>query len=131
MVTRSTSVLVREIGDRHRFIPHLQIHEFEALLFADVEVIDDALQAHGSMESRLDELRSIVEHFNHPELIDDGEETAPSKRLEELFPRYDKVFQGEMIAHDIGLSRIRNACPRFDDWVTRLESLDPLRSGRA
>jgi hypothetical protein len=32
-----------------------------------------------------------------------------------------------MIAHDIGLPRLRDACPHFDEWVNRLESLEPLR----
>lgn len=118
--------LAQEIGDTHRFIPYLQVHEFEALLFADVETIRNALKAHGSTESRLDDLRMIVNHFDHPEQIDDGPDTAPSKRLQDLFPRYDKVFHGEMIAHDIGLPRIRDACPHFNDWVSRLETLDPL-----
>jgi hypothetical protein len=120
--------LGQEIGDTHRFLPYLQVHEFEALLFSSVETIDDALQTHGSVESRLHDLRAIVNHFDHPERIDDDPETAPSKRLQDLFPRYDKMLHGEMIAHDIGLSRIRDACPHFDDWVTRLDSLEPLNA---
>lgn len=120
--------LAQEIGDTHRFIPYLQVHEFEALLFANVETIDNALQAHSSTESRLDDLRTIVNHFDHPEQIDDGAATAPSKRLESLFPRYDKILYGEMIAYDIGLNRIRAECPHFNDWISRLESLEPLDS---
>lgn len=119
--------LAQEIGDTHRFIPYLQVHEFEALLFADVEGIDRAPGLQSTSESRA-ELQSIVDHFETPERIDDGEETAPSKRLKNLFPRYDKVLHGAMIAHDIGLDPIRAECPHFDDWVTRLESLTPLPS---
>ncbi len=118
--------LAREIGDTHRFIPYLQVHEFEALLFANVEAIERATGLQGGDESPLDDLRSVTDHFDNPEHIDDGEETAPSKRLKELFPKYQKVVHGEMIAHDIGLTRIRDQCPHFDDWVTQLESLDPL-----
>ena len=118
--------LAQEVGDTHRFIPYLQVHEFEALLFSDVEVIDRALQMHGTVESRLDDLQSIVDHFDNPEWIDGGAETAPSKRLKGLFPRYDKVLHGELIAHDIGLHRIREACPHLDSWVAQLESLAPL-----
>jgi len=118
--------LAQAVEDNHRFLPYLQVHEFEALLFADVEVIDRALRLSSAEEVRLDELRAIVEHFDHPEQIDDGDDTAPSKRLRRLFPRYDKVLHGELIAHDIGLDRIRAECPHFDDWVSRLETLDPL-----
>ena len=120
--------LAEAIGDTHRFVPYLQAHEFEALLFSDVEVIDRALRMHGPVGSRLDDLQSIVDHFDNPEWIDDGAETAPSKRLKGLFPRYDKVLHGEMIAYDIGLHRIREACPHFDSWVTRLGSLAPLNA---
>lgn len=114
------------MGDTHRFLPYLQVHEFEALLFADVEMIDQALRLSSAEESRLDELRAIVEHFDHPERIDDGDDTAPSKRLRRLFQRHEKVVHGEMIAYDIGLDRIRDQCPHFDDWVSHLEILDPL-----
>jgi hypothetical protein len=120
------SRLGEAIGDTHRFVPHLQAHEFEALLFSDVKVIDRALRMHSPVESRLDDLQSIVDHFDNPEWIDDGAETAPSKRLKGLFPRYDKVLHGELIAHDIGLHRIREACPHLDSWVAQLESLAPL-----
>lgn len=120
--------LAEEVDVPRRFIPYLQVHEFEALLFADVEVINRAPRMSASGESRLDDLRSIVDHFDNPEWIDEGEETAPSKRLADLFPRYDKQVHGPMIAHDIGLSRIRDTCPHFDEWVTQLESLDPFTS---
>jgi hypothetical protein len=118
--------LAEEIDVPRRFIPYLQIHEFEALLFADVEVIDRAPRMSASEESRLDDLKLIVDHFDNPERIDEGEETAPSKRLAGLFPRYNKRVHGPMIAHDIGLPRLRDACPHFDEWMSRLESLDPL-----
>lgn len=114
----------QKVGGTHRFIPYLQVHEFEALLFANVEVIEQAFPA----ESHLDDLNVIVEHFEHPEMIDDGEKTAPSKRLRALFSDYDKVLHGEMIAYDIGLPRIRNQCPHFNEWVNQLESLPSLTS---
>jgi hypothetical protein len=119
--------LAQEIGDTHRFIPYLQIHEFEALLFADVEVIGKAPRLRDTADRR-DELQTIVTHFDNPEWIDDGKEAAPSKRLQDLFPRYDKVFHGARIAQTIGLPRIRSECRHFDEWVSRLESLDPLAS---
>lgn len=118
--------LAHEVGDTHRFLPYLQVHEFEALLFTDVEVINRAPGLQSTAGSRLDDLRSIIDHFETPERIDDGEETAPSKRLQDLFPHCNKVVHGEMIAYDIGLSRIRAECPHFNDWVNQLESLESL-----
>jgi hypothetical protein len=42
-------------------------------------------------------------------------------------PRYKKPLHGSLIASEIGLPRIRGECPHFNDWMTRLESLQPLR----
>ncbi len=105
--------LAQEIGDTQRFLPYLQVHEYEALLFADVETIDDALRTHSPTDRQLNDLRAIVTQFENPEQIDDSPETAPSKRLQALFARYDKALHGEMIAHDIGLPCIRAGCPSY------------------
>ena len=104
-----------------RFIPHIQLHEFEGLLFSDVQVIDQVLRVHGS--SQLAELAQVRDQFQTPEEIDDGRETAPSKRLKHLYPGYDKVAFGVRIAQRIGLDAIRRECPHFDEWVSKLEAL--------
>ena len=55
--------------------------------------------------------------------IDDGRETAPSKRIRAAMPKFDKAGQGYVVAERIGLPTIRAECPRFDAWVRRLEAL--------
>ena len=50
-------------------------------------------------------------------------ETAPSKRITQILPHYNKVVHGPQIAQTVGLPTIRRECPRFSAWVTRLESL--------
>ncbi len=74
------------------------------------------------------ELKRIAASFPSIEHIDDGPMTAPSKRIIELIPAYEgsKPSAGPDIAEFIGLAAIRAACPHFDSWLTRLESL--LRS---
>ncbi len=104
-----------------RFIPYIQLHEFEGLLFSDVQVIDKVLQVHSS--SQLTELERVRTQFQTPEEIDDGEATAPSRRLESLYPGYDKVSFGVRIAQHIGLDTIRRECPHFNEWVSKLEAL--------
>jgi len=104
-----------------RFIPYVQLYEFEGLLFSDVRAIDAALMPyHRSMLRPLEEIRAA---FGGPEEIDDGEETAPSKRLLSLYPVYDKALHGPAIAGRIGLATIRSQCPHFNAWLTRLEGL--------
>lgn len=102
-----------------RFQPYLQLHEFEALIFTAPEKIS-AWFANGE---KLVALRTILAAVDSPEEIDEGDATAPSKRLVKIYPAYQKVLHGSLIALDIGLARMRSACPHFDQWVRWLESL--------
>ena len=52
-------------------------------------------------------------------------ETAPSKRLIQLYPGYDKVLFGVLVAEQINVDGIRAKCPHFDEWVSKLEQLKP------
>ena len=60
-----------------------------------------------------------------PEEIDDGEQTAPSKRIIREVPLYAKLkpIAGPNITSAIGLPELRRACPHFDGWVRKLEQL--------
>lgn len=102
-----------------RFIPYVQMHEFEALLFSEPTVLAAALRC----PSLADSLQAVISECQEPEAIDDHRETSPSKRILRHCPRYDKVLQGTTAASSIGLSRMRERCPHFNDWLTRLESL--------
>ena len=103
----------------HRFLPYLQIHEFEALLLADPAKLDwEYLEYERAIRNLID----MVNEQN-PELIDDGPETAPSKRILREIPEYDKATAGVSVAAYIGLPTLRKNCRHFDEWVTQLESL--------
>ncbi len=106
--------------DQSRFIPYVQQYEFEGLLFSNVDAFANAIDA---SEESVEELWSIREKFPTPEDINDNSETAPSKRIEKIIRQYEKVVDGPLIAIEIGLDAIRAECPRFSDWLTRLESL--------
>ncbi len=106
--------------DQSRVIPYVQQYEFEGLLFSNVDAFADAIDA---SEESVEELRSIREKFPTPEDINDNSETALSKRIEKIISQYEKVVDGPLIAIEIGLDAIRVECPRFSDWLTRLESL--------
>jgi len=105
-----------------RFIPYIQLHEFEGLLFSDVQVVDQVLALQSV--SQLPSLKDIRANFPSPEQVDDGENTAPSKRLVKLFPGYDKTAFGPLIAERIGLEIIRRECSHFNEWLTKLETLE-------
>ena len=102
-----------------RVFPYVQKHEFEALLFTDVA----AFSAINAPSDAIDKLRAARSGFATPEDIDDDPATAPSKRIAAVVPRYHKVRDGANVAAAIGLPAMRAACPRFNAWLTRLESL--------
>lgn len=104
-----------------RIYPYVQMHEFEGLLFSDVDAFG-YLNIH---EETLNTLRDIRSRFRTPEDINDSSDTAPSKRIAYLIPRYEKVVYGSLVALEVGLDKIRAECPRFNEWVARLESLEP------
>jgi hypothetical protein len=112
--------LKRDISNS-RFIPYIQLHEFEGLLFSNVEIMDEVLKPYHC--SKLQDLMSIRDQFKTPEEINDGFETAPSKRIIKLFKSYQKVTYGYQIAQRIGIDVIRNECPHFNEWIVRLSEL--------
>jgi len=118
---RLEAAMAAVIND-HRFIPYLQRHEFEALVLA----------ARGSLASLLPDKadRDGLEHLGKaiaglaPEDINDGAGTAPSKRLLTFIPGYRKATLGPSALQAFGLLKLREACPRFDAWVSKLEGLE-------
>ena len=113
----------RDIGrnwDQSRAFPYVQQYEFEGLLFSDVTAFASAIDL---PNQSVVELRNIRSHFQTPEDINDNRDTAPSKRIEKVMPRYNKVVHGSLLAEATGLDTIRSECPRFNTWVERLESL--------
>ena len=105
-----------------RFIPHIQLHEYEAYLFADISKLSFFYQD----DVAIRKLQRIVDAVGgSPELIDDGQHTAPSKQITKHLPRYasDKPIVGTQTAERIGLSKIRSQCPHFAKWLERLENL--------
>ncbi len=115
-----------DIGDP-RFIPFIQLHEFEAYLFTDVGRFE---LFYPEARTQIGNLRRIAESVANPEWIDDGPQTAPSKRIIEQFPDYEgaKPVVGPQLGASIGLAAIRANCPHFDEWLTRLEQLGAVSS---
>ena len=102
---------------RYRFIPYVQLHEFEALLFNNIEVFDDMFEFEQYDRA---ELLNVFNEFPDPEMIDQGTETSPSHRLIKIIPAYRKVIQGNAIAEKIGIEQIRQKNKHFNDWIEQL-----------
>ncbi len=117
--------VVAESGCRpDRFLAHIQPYEFEALLFSDVSRFGELQSGWTRYVPALQEARNGAQS---PEHINDGPETHPSARLEQLHePSYDKPLHGSRLAQRIGIDRIRSECAHFNAWLTQIEALSPL-----
>ena len=109
--------------NRNDAFSYVQQYEFEGLLFADVSVFATLPLSVPVPAAQVDELRAIRSRFQTPEDINDGRDTAPSKRIARLIRGYNKRAHGHLLAEAIGLDTIRAECPRFAAWMARLEAL--------
>ena len=97
-----------------RYIPYTAVHEFEALLFSDSKILAQDLHIRQQL------VDDLLAEFDTPEYINNSPQTAPSKRIEKWFPRYIKTVTGIEIARKIGVEKMREACPLFDEWLEKL-----------
>ena len=106
-----------EYRSSERFVPYISVHEFEALLFSDAAILAEALEVDQKR------INAIIDKCGEPEAIDNSPQTAPSKRIKQLRDHFKKPTDGIAVAHAIGIPKMREQCPVFDDWLSRLESL--------
>ena len=113
--------LAEDINDC-RFIPYIQLHEFETLLFADPQKFEIE---YFDKPKGIERLCEIASEFGNPELINQGKETAPSKRIIRIYSDYEgnKPAVGSMIAHEIGIDTLKRTCAHFNEWIEKLEKL--------
>jgi len=104
----------REFRD---FIPYIQLHEFEALIFSSIEGVKSVFTP---KEANFKEIEAVIKQFPNPEDINNGENTAPSKRLKRYINDYSKTLNGIEIINSIGLENIMAKCPHFKDWINKI-----------
>lgn len=110
-----------DIADR-RFVPYIQLHEYEAYLFCDPTCFQ---YFYDHQEKQIAALKAIADGHATPELIGDGQHSAPSKRIIAKLPDYEheKSAVGPQVAALIGLEAIRGKCPHFAGWLASLEKI--------
>ncbi|MCG8616795.1 MAG: DUF4276 family protein, partial [Desulfobacterales bacterium] len=116
--------LFSEQQAERRFVPFVAVHEFEALLFSDAGILASKL---GIDESKV---TTVISDCGSPEAINNDPMTAPSKRLDawSVNGKFLKTTMGVTIAREIGIEKIRNECPLFDEWLKTFEEIQ--RSGQ-
>ncbi|MBA4366186.1 MAG: hypothetical protein C0403_00915 [Desulfobacterium sp.] len=126
-INSATKIRVEELFEGYhvdiRFIPYISMHEFEALLFSEPQKLAELLHVSQA------KIEKILTDCGGPENIDDSPMKAPSKRLEKLSAGYKKTSTGIAIARSIGLIKIRESCPIFNDWLTAVENLTGAFNG--
>ena len=121
-VTAMEKLLSKDLGFR-KFIPYIQLHEYEALMYSDTTEMETWLSLYNKIPKNcFTDIRKSVTDAN-PELINESPQTAPSKRILQLCDTYDKVDDGILILKEIGLSKLRTECKHFNEWLTILENL--------
>lgn len=109
--------MARDINDR-RFIPYIQMHEFEALLFSSKRGF-----ATYWTENQVEKVQKVIDAFACPEDINTNPTGAPSKRLLTINPSYNKVVDGNIVALEVGVETMLDTCPKFRRWVENLISV--------
>lgn len=104
-----------------RFVPYIQLHEFEALVLADPGKLENEYFEHDEAIRVLQD--ALKQAGGNPELINDHPETSPSKRILQCIPEYDKVSVGADLAGINGLGFLKENCCHFGSWVNSLERL--------
>lgn len=106
-----------------RFIPYIQLHEFESLLFSKPEELKIEYFAHDKEIEKM--IQMLKDKNGNPELINDNKHSAPSKRIIQLIPEYEhnKVTVGAPVVGLIGIEHLKKTCRHFGDWIARLERL--------
>ena len=108
-----------------QFIPYVQMHEFEALMFANtLELANTIAQLNNLLPQKLHiALQAIVDQAGSPEAINDSYETCPSRRITSFVPAYKKRLHGPIISKRIGIDQLRITCSNFGQWLSRLEKI--------
>lgn len=116
---------VRELAPlpAERFIPYVQLHELEALYFAEPGTLAAVLESPQQAET----FAAVVAAAGGCEQINDSPITAPSKRLQAICPGYIKGRSSAAHAPRLGakltMATVRSQCPRFHAWLASIEGL--------
>ena len=102
-----------------RLIPYFSLHEYEGLLFSDPDAFAQALK----QPNLAGHFHRVRNDFPTPEDINDGLESAPSKRVIAFYPPYRKVIEGTLAANAVGIDRMRQECEHFRTWLGTLAAL--------
>jgi len=119
-IYRRMLIIEQAIDDdiaRSNFFFHFMLHEFEGLLFSDPSAFSLIANT-----AQVEEIRKVRGAAQSPEHINNGYETAPSKRIKRIVPNYGKVTSGVLLSKHMGIECMLRECRHFSDWVDRMKA---------
>lgn len=121
--------LSKEIADE-RFISYIQLHEYEALVFAGLGFLEMEYPTSSSLRKGMNYLCDILKKAgNNPELVNTT--MAPSKHIVKALGNihhYNKPKIGSVVAGKVGVAVLKSTCRHFGEWIDKLEKLKELPS---
>lgn len=108
------------------FIPYIQLHEFEALLFVDIARLETDYPL---AKNQIQKLKEETDIYGDPEMINNSVATAPSKRIIKALEQnynYNKVKSGATITSIIGMEALLDRCQHFKEWIEHIKRLAAL-----
>lgn len=107
------------------FIPYIQLHEYEALVFANLDSLEAEYPASNTLHKKIDELRAILlKKNNNPELVNTLK--APSQYIISALNgihNYNKPKIGASVAQKIKIANLKTKCQHFAHWIDKLETI--------
>lgn len=103
----------------YKFIPYIQLHEFESVLLAGpMKIMEYFIEDKKACER----LHNMTLGFDSPEHINQSAGNAPSKRIIKEIPSYEKLKStaGPLIADAIGIDVIMRKCRHFSEWINKI-----------
>ena len=97
--------------------PDPPLHEFETWVIACAQNRPDVL---GDVDTAR-RLQAVADEFGGDvELVNEGPDTAPSKRVAAAWPGFQKTIDGVDAIREAGLRHVGSCCPALQAWLDEL-----------
>lgn len=111
--------------NHYRFIPYIELHEFETLVLCDVKSLRREYPTAQRELTEMDE-KWRKETRNQPEFVYTNYDTAPSKRIIKAIEnkyRYNKPKMAVEATKNIGIDKLCALCPHFGKWIDTIKRI--------
>ncbi len=123
LVIEQIETKMLEAINNPKFIPYIQLHEFETFLFVDADTTSQNLLNCNKSQVVSTINQALQKNNLNPELINNSPTTAPSKRILDCYAQYQKTTDGPSVCNELGIRLMMEKCKNFKTWIDKLSSL--------